>query len=162
MAACNACVISGCRILQVEKDVIFRSGARKISQARYYLYVSDTKLDMLFEQIAPELRKRISAEVKVDLKLASITLRGADSQGPTRMDKLRIVERFIYRHHIVGTVEKPGLEFFHGQLSMNWGCTDDAVLFRSDDRENSRCVVLSGSRRHVLGEASAKVAVHRR
>ena len=132
----------------------FRFRARKGSQVRYYIYVSDSKLDMLFQQIEPGLRKRISAEVKVDLKLASITLRDADSQGPTRMAKLRIVEQFIDANYDVGTVAEPGLGFFRGQLVMSWGCVEGAVLFRSYDVENSRCVVLGGSRRHVLGEAS--------
>jgi len=69
---------------------------RRRPPLRYYLYVSNTKLDMLFEQIDPALRRRISAEAKVDLKLASLTLRRADT--PTR-------------RHVLG--EQPATEDAH-------------------------------------------------
>ena len=112
---------------------------RKAAPLRYYLYISDSKLDMLFEQIDPSVLKRISAEVKVDLKLASLTLRGAESSGPTRIVKLRIVERYIDAHHNVGTIQTPGCEYFRGQMDMIWG-VDDAVLFHGSDSQSQQCV----------------------
>jgi hypothetical protein len=126
---------------------------------RYYLYISDTKLDMLFEQIDESILKRISAEVKVDLKLASVTLRQTDQPAPARTAKLRVVERFITQHHHVGTIQEPGPEYFRGQMDMQWGWlagyaadepTRPIVVFRG--RESSQFVALAGSRRHVLGE----------
>lgn len=57
---------------------------RADSRLRYYLYVSDAKLDMLFEQIDRSTLKRISAEVRVDLTLASVTLTRADDPDPAR------------------------------------------------------------------------------
>lgn len=38
---------------------------------RYYLYLSDAKLDMLFEQIPQKLLPRLVTEAKVDLKVVS-------------------------------------------------------------------------------------------
>jgi hypothetical protein len=126
---------------------------------RYYLYVSDAKLDMLFEQIDRSLLKRISAEIKVDLKLASITLKGADNPGPTRMAKLRIVDNYIDAHHNVGDIASPGTEYFRGKMAMQWGWLTHKnsqgekrlpiVFFRGWD--GSHLVMLAGSRRHVLG-----------
>ena len=53
-----------------------RFRASSVRPLRYYLYISDSKLDMLFEQMNDHgVLKRISAEVKVDLKLVSMTLR---------------------------------------------------------------------------------------
>jgi hypothetical protein len=49
---------------------------------RYFVYVSDTKLNNLFDQISPKLRQRLSAEAKVDLKLASLTVKEAQSRRP--------------------------------------------------------------------------------
>lgn len=136
---------------------------RRRRPLRYYLYVSDTKLDMLFEQIDPAMRRRISAETKVDLKLASLTLRRADAPSAARLAKLRLVERYIDRHHHVGTIQEPGCEFFRGSMPMQWGWFHqgysdpnspydgrDTVFFRG--RDSSHVVVLAGSRRHVLGE----------
>jgi hypothetical protein len=131
--------------------LVFRSRSLHPQPLRYYLYISDTKLDVLFEQIPQNALKRISAEVKVDLKLASVTLRQADRPDPTRAAKLKIVERFIDSHHHVGTIQEPGNEYFRGQMDMQWGWLQDrAVWFHGND--DAQCVALGGSRRHVLGE----------
>jgi len=134
---------------------VFRSRPREEKVLRYYLYISDTKLDMLFEQINPGVLKRISAEVKVDLKLASLTLRGADNPGPTRTAKLQVVERFIEKHHRVGTIAQPGLEYFRGQMDMEWGWIGEderGVWFQGNDFDDWQYVGLGGSRYNVLGE----------
>jgi hypothetical protein len=126
---------------------------------RYFLYVSDSKLDMLYEQIDPAMRRRISAEVKVDLKLASVTLRQADQPAATRMAKLRVVERYIDTHCQVGDVSAPGPAFFRGRLQMQWGWLtpterpdrpSPVVLFRGT--AGNDFVLLGGSRGHVLGQ----------
>jgi Family of unknown function (DUF7019) len=135
--------------------------ARRASPLRYFLYVSDSKLDMLFEQIDPALRRRISAEVKVDLKIASVTLRQAE-HSTARIAKLRVVERYIDGHHEVGTVAAPGRDFFRGRMDMQWGWLargdhpDDrlpVVFFRG--HQDHDFVALAGSRRHVIGERPA-------
>jgi hypothetical protein len=136
---------------------VFKSQSRQVKPLRYYLYVSDTKLDMLFEQIEQSLLKRISAEVRVDFKVASLTLRGLDNPGPTRMAKLRVVERFIDAHHHVGTIQEPGPEYFRGQMDMRWGNVQDAVWFQGNDAEDLQCVGLGGSRYHVMGEQPPSV-----
>jgi hypothetical protein len=139
---------------------------RKKQPLRHFLYISDTKLDMLFEQIEPTLRRRISAEAKIDLKLASLTLRQAEHPQATRMAKLRLVERYIDTHHHVGTSLAPGHDYFRGSLPMQWGWLDhgydpdsptagrDTVFFRGED--DLHLVILAGSRRHVLGEQPAE------
>jgi Family of unknown function (DUF7019) len=135
---------------------MFRAGASKAPELRYYLYISDAKLDMLFDQIDRSILKRIVAEVKVDLKLASVTLRGADSPGPSRAAKLRVVERYIEANHHVGDIWVPGRQFFRGRLEMWWGwvpAREAAVWFQNIQTEGSPCVVLVGSRYHVLGES---------
>lgn len=130
---------------------------RQVKPLRNYLYVSDAKLDMLFEQIDRSLLKQISVELKVDLKLASITLHHAEDPSPARMAKLRIVERFIDDHHNVGTCENRGREYFRGQLNMQWGWIThpsrnaaSIIFFRS--KEDTLSLTLAGSRRHVIGE----------
>ena len=135
---------------------------RRQQPLRYFVYVSDSKLDMLFEQITPAIRKRISAEAKVDLKLASVTLR-QNERPEARMAKLRVVERYIDSNHQVGTVTDPGRQFFRARMDMQWGWLapgthpDDrlpVVFFRG--REHSQFVALAGSRAHVLGQHPAE------
>lgn len=88
---------------------------------RYYVYISDYKLDMLYEQISPALRRRISGELNIDLKLADLTLRESERPEATRMAKLRAIEHYIDRHHRVGDISDPGREFFRGNIDMQWG-----------------------------------------
>jgi hypothetical protein len=125
------------------------------------MYISDNKLDMLFEQIDQGVLKHISAEVKVDLKLAGVTLRQTEQPTQARTAKLRVVERFIEKYHHVGTIQEPGNEYFRGQMDMQWGWLPGAnppnrlpiVVFRGS--QSSQFVVLAGSRRHVLEERMA-------
>ncbi|WP_369392394.1 hypothetical protein AB5J72_36025 [Streptomyces sp. CG1] len=62
---------------------MFRRFRREKPPLRYFLYVADAELDMFFEQIDPALRRHISAEVSVDLKLAILTLRQTDGGRAT-------------------------------------------------------------------------------
>jgi hypothetical protein len=160
----------------------------QVRNLRFYIYISDYKLDMLYEQISPARRRRISGELKVDLKLAGLTLRGSEQSEATRMTKLRAVERYINKYHDVGDVSNPGQEFFRGCMEMQWGwltpqidkergdcrCGQSprcwisfghgavcghgenpspVVMFRGMKRREGEAdfVLLSGSRRHVLG-----------
>ncbi|WP_158929530.1 DUF7019 family protein [Streptomyces broussonetiae] len=133
------------------------------------MYVSDNKLDMLYEQIDPALRRRINTEAKVDLKLASLTIKQADSPQATRMAKLRLVEHYIDTHHEVGTVQAPGQNYFRGSMPMQWGWLRimnyriDPVTVGNETRstvpstaffkgrQGSDLVILAGSQHHVLG-----------
>jgi hypothetical protein len=125
---------------------------------RYFIYVSDSKLEMLFEQIRPSILKRISAEIKVDLKVAGVTLQKSEERSPVRMARLRIVERYIEKYHQVGSVQDPGGEYFRGRMNMRWGRLSlwantpvlPVVFFRGE--LESRTVMLAGSTRHLLGE----------
>ncbi|WP_281356768.1 DUF7019 family protein [Amycolatopsis anabasis] len=131
---------------------------------RYFVYVSDIKLDMLFEQIDPAQRRRIAAEAKVDLKLASLTLRRAEPSPAARMAKLRVVERYIDAHHLVGTTAAPGRQYFRGRLDMQWGFLARNQDAQPEDRlpvvffrgwQGRDFVALAGSRSHVLGQYPA-------
>jgi hypothetical protein len=105
--------------------------------------------------------------VKVDLKIASITLRKSENPAPVRMAKLRIVERFIEKHQHVGSIRSPGREYFRGQMGMQWGWLTGSrgplpiVFFRSEERRQEviQVVMLAGSRRHVIGESPDAEAV---
>jgi hypothetical protein len=85
---------------------------------RYYIYVSDSKLDMLSEQIPPPLRQRVAAELKVDVKVFSLSLRQTQS-SETRTAKLRLIEAYIDENDLAGTVDEPKA-YFRGSLEMRW------------------------------------------
>jgi hypothetical protein len=126
---------------------IFRS--RRRAQLRYHVYVSDAKLDMLYEQVPTPLRKRLAAEVKVDLKLISITVKEAENKEPVRLGRLAVVERFIDEQFEVGTISAPAA-YFRGTMDMRQGTFQESiVLFYG--RRGGDTVALGGSLWHLIG-----------
>jgi len=122
---------------------------------RYYSYISDAKLDMLYEQIPPKLLDRIAAELKLDIKVVSVSLKN-DPSETTRYGKLNVVENYIERHFDVGTVAEP-TPWFRGHLNMRSGIYGDyphSLLYFSG-RQEGVLVALIGSVHHLVGNSAA-------
>jgi hypothetical protein len=86
---------------------------------KYYLYISETKVEMLFAQIPRTFLSGLSAELKVNLGLLSTTLK-QDADQETKFAKLTAVVRFLEENEPLGTVDQPE-SYFKGQMSMTWG-----------------------------------------
>lgn len=115
---------------------------------RYYVYLSETKIDMLFGQIPRAAREDLSAELKINLGVVSSSVKGGERSTPER--RVVAIEEYLRSKRMVGTVDEPS-EFFEGSLSMRWGPIDrgPAVVFTgSTDRT---VLALGGSLRHVVG-----------
>ena len=150
---------------------------------RYYVYVSDTKIDQLFAQIPSKLLKKISIETSIDLKVIRLTVKQNPSEE-NRISRLRVVERFIHQKGEVGTVDQPA-QWIQGTLNLRWGPLPrsvrdplptglDPVRTSGDDfwtmpaeelgfvhsnvvffvgRSDRNLIGMCGSMRHVLGAA---------
>ncbi|MFE1959699.1 DUF7019 family protein [Streptomyces sp. NPDC059479] len=122
---------------------------------RYYLYVSDSKVDMLLSQIDPSFDRKQTSEVAVDLKLVSAR-HGWERQSD-RFRRLDRVVRHLEKRGRLTSVDEPGT-FFRGQLAMRWGVLadgDDSSLVFFGGRTDRTVVALGGSRTHVLGASHA-------
>jgi TIR domain len=115
-------------------------------QTRFYLYISDAKVDMLFGQIPPALLKRLAAELTVDL-------------GETRFSRVALVSRFLSNQNLVGGVRDPAQYFAAEAAPMRWGVVGrnetrgaPGIVFFAGDVESTR-VFLTGSPHHVVGVA---------
>jgi hypothetical protein len=86
---------------------------------KYYVYISDSKLDMLYPQIPLGLRDRIAVELRIDLKVAAISLSERPSQE-TRLSRLRVVTDYLERESTIGGLGEPGA-FVRDVLPMRWG-----------------------------------------
>lgn len=86
---------------------------------RYYVYVSDVKIDMLFAQIPRSLLARVAGDLKLDLKLLSVTLK-KETLPETRYSKLDVVTQALREAGEIGTIEQPK-QYFSGAMSMGWG-----------------------------------------
>ena len=54
-------------------------------QVKYYLYISDTKVDMLFAQIPRNILKKISADLNINLGVISVSLKERNSSGHMKL-----------------------------------------------------------------------------
>lgn len=124
---------------------------------KYYIYVSQTKVDMLFSQIPQGIRDRIATELKFDLKIFSVTLK-EDATKNTLYSKLKVVVEYIETILRPGTIDTPK-DYFKGLLPMNWAPIDKdsnkIVYFASNTARTS--LILCGSLHHVLGYHSSPV-----
>jgi hypothetical protein len=118
---------------------------------KYYVYVSESKVEMVYAQIPANLREKIASELKIDLKVISATFK-ADANESTKFSKLKLVTEYIERHEAVGTVDKPE-SYFKGVINMRWGPTgpymNPLVYFGGVTDET--ILGLGGSMRNVIG-----------
>ena len=123
---------------------------------KYYIYASDSKVDMLFAQIPKELLSELAGELKVNLGVVSVSLK-QDSPEETRYSKLAIVRQYIEKHAEVGTIDDPK-DYFAATVIAKWGplsgegVSSEIVYFGG---VTSHTVFgLGGSLSHVVGARS--------
>lgn len=118
---------------------------------RYYLYVSDVKVDMLLSQIDPKWARKRVTELSLGLKMVGARHK-VESAGPDRFARLERVLRYLTDHGDVGSVDEPG-PYVHGVLPMQWGPVGDGDTVYFGGRGERTIVGLGGSTGHVLSTA---------
>jgi hypothetical protein len=120
---------------------------------KYYIYVSEAKVDMIFSQIPKRARDRIATELKFDLKIFSTIFKEGEAKD-TLYSKLKVVIDYIEKNYDVGTIDNPK-EYFKGNLPMRWGpfppneMPASVVYFAG--QTDSTVLGLGGSLKHVIG-----------
>jgi hypothetical protein len=123
---------------------------RSLPELKSYLYVSDSKVKMLYAQIPSALRDKIAVELKVDLKVVGASVKQAQ-RNETRYSKLRVVMSYLESSMPIGTVEEPSA-YFRGQLPMRWGrLADDAPFTLFSYHGQGTYLGLVGSSRYITG-----------
>jgi hypothetical protein len=126
---------------------------------KYYHYVSETKLQMLLQQIEEDSGKVIT-ELKADLKLLASTRTTERNQN--RYAALEKVSDFILTFGNVGTVDEPA-EYVFDTLDLKWGpygitrVGPNPLVFFAGATDQT-VVGLGGSRKHVIGEEGTGIA----
>ena len=127
---------------------------------KYYLYVSDTKLDMLFAQLPRRLLDDVAGELKLDLKILAVSLKQGASE-PTRYSKLALVCRYLEKHERIGSIDAPEA-YFRGSAVVRWGpfggFNDQRLIYFGGATE-ATVFGLGGSPEHVIG-APGGTATH--
>ncbi len=129
---------------------------------QYYIYISDTKIEMLYSQISRFLFPLMSAEIRGQFSILNLELK-AERSISSRSMKLAKILRFLSRSLEIGSVYEPR-SFFEGTLDMHWGDYSDLKAARRLDDELPRdlvfftgqatnsIVALAGSWHHVVGK----------
>jgi hypothetical protein len=123
---------------------------------RFYLYISDVKVDMLLSQLDPSSTGTRTTEVGVDLKVVNGRRSVETSPDTDPVSRLDRVLKRLEKDGAIGTLEEPG-RFFRGRLPMRWGAPahgDDMSLVFFGARAGRTVVGLGGSTRHVLGSSA--------
>jgi hypothetical protein len=125
---------------------------------KYYIYISDAKVDMLFPQVPHDIKKKVATEWKMDLKLLSASRRVETEGEDNRIARLETVVDFIREYGNVGSVDEPD-EYVEDALIMRWGdygfqVKDNPVVYFGG--ETTKTVVgLGGSMKHLIGNSGS-------
>jgi hypothetical protein len=120
---------------------------------KYYLYISDAKVDMLLPQISDAHKKKVATEFGFDVKIFSAKRKVEEDENDNRIARLETVASFIREFGNLGTVEKPN-EYIEDSMSMYFTVLDPeinqpAAYFTG--KQLGTLVALGGSGHHLLG-----------
>jgi hypothetical protein len=139
--------------------------AKNADEIKWYLYRSDAKLRMLFQQIARPDNAKKTIEWKLALSaVASLSRKVETNQALDEDDMLNAVIQKLEESGQVGTVYEPNL-YIKGIMPMRWGMYDDSgqrdpdngplVYFGGLDTQQGVLLGLGGSSKHVMGHEGA-------
>jgi hypothetical protein len=115
---------------------------------KFYLYISDAKIDMLLPQVPHEAKKKIATEFGFDLKIFKASRKSEEEIDDNRISRLEAVVAFLREYGNLGSVDEPD-DFFEGDQEMSMAQDPSGVLFTSLDEDLALC--LAGSKKHLIG-----------
>jgi hypothetical protein len=137
---------------------------------KYYLYVSDTKIDMMYAQIPHDTKKQTSVEFGVDLKVIKASRKTEKEIEENRFTRLDAIVDYLETSGSIGSLDEPK-EYVRAVMPMKfapWGHRGRVTHLGSSSpvdpsgaafvcfggRTHNRIVVLWGSWKHILGNNS--------
>jgi hypothetical protein len=132
------------------------------SKLKYYVYLSATKVDMLYSQIPPAFLKGAEAELKINLAVVSSSIKGRGPEEATELPaRTAAVASYIREQNGVGTVDNPQ-QWIEGGTSMRWGCVreyaSDIAFFGG--KVGDKTIALLGSSDSLIGAPKVSEASH--
>jgi hypothetical protein len=123
---------------------------------KYYIYISDAKVDMLFAQVPHDIKKKVATEWKMDLKLLSASRRVETEGEDNRIARLETVVDFIRDYGNLGSVDEAD-EYVEDTLMLRWGYygfhdENNPVVYFGGETEKT-IVGLGGSTKHLIGNS---------
>jgi hypothetical protein len=133
---------SACRsTLEADRNII-------PTTMKYYLYISDAKVDMLLPQVPHETKKKIAIDFGMDIKIFRAGRKSEEETEENRVTRLEAVVTFIREFGNVGTVDDPD-EYIDDTQPVWWGPLENMAYFSGKTEKTT--FALAGSARHLLG-----------
>lgn len=115
---------------------------------------------MLFPQIPKFEKKRIATELKLDLKILSVSFKD-QTENDTLFSMMKIIENYIEKNEDVGTIDFPGA-YFHGEIPMTYGIfrdyASDLTYFKAETDES--ILILIGRTKNIIGIPNPEKIIH--
>lgn len=128
---------------------------------KFYLYISDTKLDMLYQQITSSTKEKSSFGCEINLHVVKLSSKKERENEDIKDDKLKIVIKALNDAKLVGSIDNPN-QYFKGTLPMRWGTlrdwgrpSDESPLVYFGGNTESTMFGLGGSSKHVIGNSGS-------
>ncbi|WP_158748996.1 SAVMC3_10250 family protein [Acidobacterium sp. S8] len=122
---------------------------------KYYIYISDAQVDVLFSQLRGALKKRVTVGSKIDTNLFGAWESAETKTEESRIARLETVLEYIRGSGEVGTVDEPN-EYFEGSLEMKWSdCILDRSFLAYFGAETKQTILgLGGPVRNLIGNTT--------
>lgn len=127
----------------------------------FVVYLSKSKIDMLYEQIG---KKPFEYSVGGKMGLGAVTFEAA-KKGNTQKDYYQKLEHVISEISVVNTIYEENAHYITGTMSMYWGMlkyTKDATFWvghQKTDMHHSK-ILLIGSSQHIIGNNPNTEGIH--
>ena len=119
---------------------------------KYYIYISDDTLEMLYSQLPVPMRKMLAAELKIDFKVISATVKDRLPEE-SRYSLLKIFCKHLRENGLVGGIDTPK-SYVSCALPMHLVTARafrDFPCFFSGHTERT-AIALGGSPKHLIGQ----------
>ena len=114
---------------------------------RYYVYISESKVEMLYSQIPRKLLENIAGKLTIDLKLIKTEFSESPKEK-TLHSKIQIVQTDLYGQGLIGNTRAPN-SYIKGVEYMKWGHYPSGLVYFGSTTDV--IIGLGGSEKHVVG-----------
>lgn len=122
---------------------------------KYYVYISDAKVDMLYPQVPHSIKKKVATEFGVDLRILKASRKAETESEENRITRLETILSFIHEYGRVGSIDNPD-EYIEDVLSMSFvDFTKLGAIYLSGETKET-ALGLAGSARHLIGAPPAE------
>ena len=120
---------------------------------RYYIFISDSKVDMLLPQIPGALRKKVTSQLSIGFKIVKSSQSTETEVLEDRVARLTVVEKYIRSKEDVGA-PPDSTPWLQGETNAAViTAPGGAIFFLAETSE--WILALGGSTRHIVGDLKA-------